>query len=116
MSCIFKIFGKKKPQQPEVRIENPLNLDELPENKVDLEIIEGALMDILVSLHYRIEQNKLKIRYALHKGSSNEAREYIAKVTILKEKKQLFEKRLERVRSKLQPFREKSGVSIECPP
>ncbi len=115
MSCLFKLFTKKSKQkqkpQPEIQTANPLNLDEFPDTRIELEAFEGALLDILVSNHYRIIEMKEKIRDAIHMGSSNKARDYIARLTLLKEKQKLYEKRLETVRGKLQNLRQKNQDS-----
>lgn len=115
MSCLFKLFTKKPKQkqktEPEIQTNNPLNLDEYPDTQIELEAFEAALLDVLVSTHYRMIEMKEKIRDAIHMGSSNKARDYIARLTVLKEKKQLYEKRLETVRGKLQAFRQKNQDS-----
>lgn len=102
MSCIFKLFQTKKQEnkQPELRILNPLNLDEYPNTLLELRALEGALIDHLVSIHYRIDELKANVRHSIQQGKSNQTRDFIAKLTVLKEKKQLFERRLEKVRAK----------------
>lgn len=77
-----------------------MNLDEYPNTLLELQALEGALIDHLVSLHYRMEEHKSKIRSSIQQGKTNQTRDFIAKLTVLKEKNQLFEKRLEKVRAK----------------
>jgi hypothetical protein len=108
MSCLFKLFRKKQRPEPEFQSVNPLNLDEFPDTRMELEAFEGALVDTLVSIHYRILQMKENIRDAIQMGYSNRARDSIARLTVLKEKKQICEKRLDTVRKKLQDLRVKN--------
>ena len=104
MSCIWNLFQTKpKPERKaELRIINPLDLDELPDTKFHLQAHEAAIMDRLTSLHYLIEETKAKIGVAMQKGNADRARELLAKKSILTEKKKLFEKRLRNVQEKLQ--------------
>ncbi len=105
--CCFQ--KKEENPQPivlqDLRIQNPLNLDELPTNLSDLRAMEGALMSHLVSLHYKLEEAKKTVRYEFQTGNSNRAKEALAKRAVLAERKQLFESRLQRVQARLKEIR-----------
>jgi hypothetical protein len=109
MWCIFTLFHKKKPLEPRVlvdpKVNNPLNLDELPDTLSQLKILESVLVDHLVSLHYEIERAKSLVGKEFKKGSSERGRNALANRVILSEKKKLFEKRLERVQEKIRVIR-----------
>lgn len=103
MWCIFTIFQKKKKENRllDSRIENPLNLDELPDDLTHLKAIESVLIDYLISIHYEIEKAKQLVGKEFRKGSSDKARGALANRLLLSEKKKLFERRLERVQEKI---------------
>lgn len=99
-------FQKKKVEKPIVISDpkvqtNPLNLDELPETLHDLQIMEGALISHLVSLHYKLEETKGQLSRSFQKGDSLRGKEALAKRVVLTDKKRLFEKRLERVQVRI---------------
>ena len=110
MSCIWKIFsGKTKSKKPmiltDTKVQNPLYLDEMPINEIELNAWEAALIDNLVSIHYKIEETKIKIANEFQAGRTDRARALIAKNSYLLERKMLFENRLEKVRKNLAALR-----------
>lgn len=111
MSCIFKLFRKKKAKKPDehldLRIQNPLNLDELPETLHELRVMEGALLDILVSLHYETEIVKANIRTNLHSSRRESMHKLLAKGNVLAEKKKMHSGRLRRVQEKIRELDQK---------
>lgn len=71
-------------------------MDELPTSLNKLQAHEGALLDILVSIHYQLEDVKSKLE---HPGVNKN--ELIGKRFQLAEKKRLFESRLEKARNQI---------------
>jgi hypothetical protein len=108
MSCLWK-YWKKKPTKPivlpDAKVDNPLNLNEIPSTVFELRAFEGALIGHLVSIHYNIEDTKMKVANEFRAGRSDRARALIAKNTYLLERKMLFENRLEKVRKNLAALR-----------
>ncbi len=104
MSCIWNLCKKQTHIVPDQRISNPLNLDELPKTKMELQIYETVMIDRLVSIHYQIEDTKTKMIHAIRSQENEKSRELLQKKTALVEKKRLFERRLSTVRSKLKEF------------
>ncbi len=109
MSCLWKCWEKQNPIPPSVlpdaKVENPLNLNEIPNTVVELRAFEGALIHHLISIHYKIEDTKRRIAIEFQSGRTDRARALIAKNTHLFERKMLFETRLERVQKKLAALR-----------
>ncbi len=89
----------------DTKVQNPLYLDEMPASEIELIAWEGALIDQLVSLHYKIEETKIKIGKEFRSGRTDRARALIAKNSYLLERKMLYENRLERVRKNLAALR-----------
>jgi hypothetical protein len=103
MNCIAKFFCKKPPppEQLDLRIRNPVNLDELPNTLLELRAVEGAILDILVSLHYQIDSLNETIKNTMDRPSTENFRQLLGKRYMLTEKKKLFGKRLENVQEKI---------------
>lgn len=103
MSCIWKLFqGKKsKSSHSDLRIQNPLNLDEVPDDINSLKALEGVLMDNLISLHYKLEQTKQNIKYLVQTGRSNRLKDTLAKRAFLTERKRVLEIHLQKVQIRL---------------
>ena len=97
---------RKRNQPPkilsDVKIENPLLLEEMPSSLIELRALEAVLIDRLVSLHYIIEETKQNVGSAFREGSTDQARSLIAKKTVLLDKKFILEKKLQKVQAKLQ--------------
>ncbi len=109
MSCLWKCWKKQTPIKPivlaDAKVENPLNLNEIPNTVVELRAVEGALIHHLISIHYKIEDTKRRIAIEFQSGRTDRARALIAKNTHLFERKMLFETRLDRVQKKLAALR-----------
>ncbi len=109
MSCLWTCWKKQTPLKPivlqDTKIENPLHLEAIPSTSVELKAWEGALIDQLVSVHYKIEETKYKIGNEFRAGRTDRARALIAKNSYLLERKLLFEQRLQRVQKKLAALR-----------
>lgn len=105
----FWCFQKKKEPSPKIltdaKVINPLNLDELPNSLMELRALEGALINYLVSIHYKLEEAKGQVREAFQRGHSVRGKEALAKRVILSEKQKLFEKRLHRVQARIQEIK-----------
>ena len=105
MSCIFNLFRKNKAKKTDehldLRISNPLNLDELPDTLDGLRAMEGALLDIIVSLHYETETIKANIRTSLQSSRRESIHKLLAKGNVLAEKKKKYSVRLRRVQEKI---------------
>ncbi len=112
MSCILNLFCKKKnepkpPEQLDLRITNPLNLDELPNTLIELRAFEGATLDILVSLHYQICEINRKIKHHMDNPSTEDYRQLLGKRYMLSEKRRVFVGRLEKVQEKIHELKQK---------
>jgi hypothetical protein len=111
MSCILKLFRKqskpKPPQQQDLRIITPLDLDELPDNLLSCRALEAAHVDILVSLHYQIEEINRKIRTNIDNHPTEDYRQLLGKRYMLTEKKKVFVRRLEKVQEKIDELKQK---------
>ena len=109
MSCIWNLFSKKeklpKRKPTDSRVQNPLNQDVAYADKLTLESMEAALLQNLVSLHYKLEEAKERVRIEFQKGSSPAAKEALARRTLLAERKKLLETRLKNVQEKLQEIK-----------
>ena len=105
MSCIWNLCFKPPPRQlpkPTVKVENPLILEDYDYNdKVTLQAMESAIIDMLIAVHYGIEDTKLKVANGMRSGSSDQVRALLAKKSHLLDKKFLLEKKLEKVQAKL---------------
>jgi hypothetical protein len=83
------------------KVVNPLYLEELPNTYTELKAYEGAFIENLISLHYKIEETKKKLGVEFRSGRTDRARALIAKNSYLLERKMFFEKRLEKVQNKI---------------
>ena len=83
------------------KVVNPLYLEELPNTLTELKVYEGAFIENLISLHYKIEETKQKLGKEFRSGRTDRARALIAKNSYLMERKMFFEKRLEKVQNKI---------------
>lgn len=106
MSCLWKLFTKQKPVKKEIdsnlRIINPLNLDELPDSVVELRAHEGAIIDQLISIHYQLQSVKQKLQSLMKHGSNESVRHLLGKKMMLIEKRKMLERRLQKIQEKLQ--------------
>lgn len=113
MSCIWTCFTKTRAPQPKILkdsriLSNPLNLGDIPyTDSVTLRAMEGALMDNLISIHYKLEETKENIKYTLQKGPSERVKENLGRRAVLTERKRIFEARLARVQAKLKEIETK---------
>ena len=105
MSCIWRLFAKKE-KHSDVRIQNPLYLNDIPDDIITLRAIEATIIDNLISIHYKIDEIKKKIAYEFQNGHSNSAKEALAWRAYLAERKRFFETRLARVQQKMQEIKE----------
>lgn len=92
----------KKETLPNLRISNPLDLDELPESVVELRAHEAAIIDHLISIHYQLQSVKQKLQSHMKQGSNESARLLLGKQMMLTEKRKVMERRLQKVQEKLQ--------------
>jgi hypothetical protein len=102
MSCIWNLFRKKNnPSITDLRIRNPLNLDEVPDDIHMLRAIEATLIDNLISIHYILEQSKENVKYLIQKGYTQRLQDAIAQRTVAMERKRVLESRLQRIQARL---------------
>lgn len=110
MFCLWNLcWSQPTPQKPLVisdpKVVNPLYLEELPTTEIELKAFEGALIQNLISIHYKIEEIKKKVANEFRNGKTDQARALIAKKSHLLERKMFFEKRLEKVQKNLAALR-----------
>ncbi len=109
MSCLWTCWSNPKLREPIVvsdpKVMNPLYLEELPNTFTELRAYEGAFIENLISLHYKIEETKQKVANEFRSGRTDRARALIAKNSYLLERKMFFEKRLEKVQNKIKTLR-----------
>ena len=111
MSCIWNLFRKKKkvPAQPlthpDSTVQNPLNLDEIPNDITTLRLVEQTIIDKLISTHYKLEQTKENIRYTLQRGNSQRLKETLGKRAVLTERKRMLETRLASIQARLEEMK-----------
>lgn len=105
MSCFnrFNCFSKPNVQKPDLRIYSPLNLDELPNTILELQAFEAATIDILVSLHYQLEDVKSKLENLT--TLTPEKNELLAKRFRIAEKKKVFDTRLQKIQAKMKEIK-----------
>ena len=106
MSCIWKIFSKKEmPKKPTVsKVENPLNRN-VSDDILSLQAMEETLLQTLVSLHYKLEEAKVRVRNEFQSGNSSRAKDALARRAVLADREKLLEFRLKKVQEKIKEIR-----------
>lgn len=109
MSCIWNLCFKPPPRQlpkPTVKVENPLILEDYDYNdKITLQAMESAIIDMLIAVHYGIEDAKTKLANGMRSGSTEHVRAFLAKKSHLLDKKFLLEQKLSKIQAKLRSLK-----------
>lgn len=74
-------------------------------DKITLQAMESAIIDMLIALHYGIEDTKLKVANGMRSGSSDQVRSLLAKKSHLLDKKFLLEQKLAKIQAKLRSLK-----------